>query len=374
MNLISRVSLMALGPLAGAVCKAAGAAALSEGAASVGRAVAERFTDRSLRATEALAQASDRAWAALEAALAGESLLSLIDRADDRALREQIRLFVLNAQCHSGAAPDPEFAPRCLGELRAARAKGVLGGRADPGALAARLGDLTHFSDPAVVLREQWTLADEVAGELRAHGFVTLAAFLTLRAPGEADADPLLGVAVRYYFRRAIEDDPRLFQGVAFSQLERIGRAQDDAASALAGVTARLDALHLTLRDQDLPLAEEIVEVPVPSVADRFRDQTNGVLAVSPDGARVLGGSKYDGKLRLFDARTGKELRRLAGHAGWVTCVAFSLDGRRALSAGEDGVVKMWDVPTGKLIREWARKGRMPAALAFTADGQVRFG
>lgn len=374
MNLVSRVSLMALGPLAGAACRAAGAAALSEGAASVGRAIAERFTDRSLRATEALARAAEQAWAAIEGTLSGESLLTFADRADDRALREQIRLFVLNAQMNGGISGDADFAPRCLAELRAARALGALGGATDPAALANRLGDLAHFSDPAVIVREQWALADEIAGELRIHGYGTLAALLTLRSTENADADPLLAVAVRYYFRRAVEEDPRLFQGFAFSQLERIGRTQEDAATALAGVTARLDALHETLREQELPLAEEIADVPTPSVADRFRDQTNGVVVASPDGTRVLGGSKYDGKLRLFDARTGKELRRLAGHSGWVTSVAFSPNGANALSAGADGSVKLWDVRTGKLIRAWpSTRAAKPLAVAFTADGQPRF-
>lgn len=371
MNLVSRVSLMALGPLAAAACRAAGAAALSECAAAAGRTLTERFTDHSLRATDALARASDRAWRALEGALRGESVLTLADRADDRAFREQVRQFVLNARRHGGASA-PDFAPRCLAELRAARASGALDGAADPGAITERLGDLTHFSDPAAVVREQWELADEIATELRARGFGALAVFITLRPPEGAGADPLLAVAVRYYFRRAVEEDPRLFQGLTFSQLERLGRSQEDAVAVLAGVSARLDAIHKTLADYDLPLADEIVEVPVPSVADRFRDQTNGVLTVSPDGARVLGGSKYDGKLRLFDARTGKELRRLSGHAGWVACVAFSPDGARALSGGTDGAVKLWDVTSGKLLRTWT-KGTAPVAVAFTADGRARF-
>lgn len=366
MNLISRVSLMALGPLAGAACRAAGAAALSEGASAAGRALTERFTDHSLRATDALARASDRAWRALERALAGESVSTVADRADDRAFREQVRLFLRGAGLDATG-----FAPRCLDELRAARASGALGGAADPGAVADRLGDLTRFSDPAAVVREQWALADEIAADLRARGFEALAALLALRPPGEPDADPLLAVAVRYHFRRAVEEDPRLFQGLAFSQLEHIGRAQEDTHAALAGVMTRLDALHTTLIEQDLPLAEEWVEAPVPSVADRFRDQTNGVLAVSPDGARVLGGSRYDGKLRLFDARTGKELRRLPGHAGWVTCVAFSADGSRALSGGADGAVKLWEVAGGRLLRTWPVAGAGPGAVAFTADGRA---
>ncbi len=239
----------------------------------------------------------------------------------------------------------------------------MLGGDADPAALADELGDLTRFGSPAALMENQWALADEIATDLRARGFVALASFLALRP--DADGEPLLAVAVRYYFRLAVEDDPRLFQGLAFAQLERIGRSQDDTTTALAGVAARLDALHTTLRDQDLPLAEEFVDVPVPSVADRFRDQTNGVLAASPDGSRVMGGSRYDGKLRLFDARTGKELRRLPGHAGWVTCVAFSPDGSRALSGGADGA-KLWDVASGKLLRTWPLKDVQ--AVAFSGD------
>ncbi len=372
MNLVSRVSLLALGPLAAAACRAAGAAAVSDGVSAVARVLTERLTDQSRRVTDALGAASTRAWHALELALAGDSVLAFADRADDRAFREQVRLFLLNAQFDGRAASDSDFAVRCLDELRTARMSGVLGGDADPNALAARLGDLAHFSDPAAVVRGQWALADEIGAELRARGFGTLAAFLVLRPAGDPNADPLLAVAVRYYFRRAVEDDPRLFQGLAFSQLERIGRAQEDAASALAGVMSRLDALHATLRDQELPLAEEFVEVPVPSVADRFRDETNGVLAVSPDESRVLGGSRYDGKLRLFDARTGKELRRLPGHAGWVTCVAFAPDGSRALSGGEDGAVKLWDVTSGKLLRTWPQKGTRPNALAFTTDGRAQ--
>ncbi len=363
MNVISRVSVFALGPVVGAACRVVGLSVAADGAAVVSRFLKERFTDQSLRVTDALSRASERAWRALELALDRESVLTAADRADDRAFREQVRDLILDSQ-FDGA--------RCLAELRVARNRGVLGGDADPTAVAVRLGDLTRFGDPAAQVAAQWTLADELAADFAARGFTALAAFVALRPADDPTAEPLLAVAVRYYFRRAVEEDPRLFQGLAFAQLDRIGRAQESGAAALAGVAASLDALHTTLRDRDLPLADEIVEVPVPSIADRFRDQTNGVVAASPDGSRVLGGSRYDGKLRLFDARTGKELRRLPGHAGWVTCIAFSADGARALSGGADGAVKLWDVASGKLLRTWPCNGTKPVAVAFTADGQAQ--
>jgi len=38
----------------------------------------------------------------------------------------------------------------------------------------------------------------------------------------------------RYFFRRAVEEDQKLFQGLAFSQLERLGEAQEKGFTALA--------------------------------------------------------------------------------------------------------------------------------------------
>ena len=181
----------------------------------------------------------DQAWRTLELALAGESVLTVADRADDKAFREQVRLFILNAQCAGRVATERDFISRCLGELRAARTKGVLGGDADPAALAVRLSDLTRFSDPAALVASQWALAEELAADFTAYGFTTLAAFVALRPSSDQSAVPLLAVAVRYYFRRAVEDDPKLFQGLAFAQLERLGKAQEDGAAALAELMSR---------------------------------------------------------------------------------------------------------------------------------------
>jgi WD40 repeat protein len=67
-------------------------------------------------------------------------------------------------------------------------------------------------------------------------------------------------------------------------------------------------------------------------------------VAFSADGRRALSGGA-DRAVRLWDVATGKELRRWAGHKDDVTAVLFAPDGRRALSASLDGGVRQWSLP-----------------------------
>ncbi len=92
-------------------------------------------------------------------------------------------------------------------------------------------------------------------------------------------------------------------------------------------------------------------------------------VAFTPDGKRLLSGSR-DRTVRFWDADTGKELRRFVGHTDRVRTVAVSPDGRHLASAGDDQTVRVWDLATGAAVSALTGHARPVSALAFAPDGR----
>jgi len=69
----------------------------------------------------------------------------------------------------------------------------------------------------------------------------------------------------------------------------------------------------------------------------------------SPNGQQALTGS-WDNTVRLWDLRTGREVRRFEGHQDNVVSACFSADGQRVLTASWDGTARLWDTQSGKQL------------------------
>src|SRR5262249_60501393 len=109
--------------------------------------------------------------------------------------------------------------------------------------------------------------------------------------------------------------------------------------------------------------------------AGRLEGPTGAVqcVAFSRDGKRIATGS-YDHTVRLWDAATGKELRRFEGHRAGVESVAFSPDGALLASGGSDDAARAWEAATGKEVWRWegGRQSMYVHAVVFSPDGRRR--
>src|SRR5262249_22077416 len=82
------------------------------------------------------------------------------------------------------------------------------------------------------------------------------------------------------------------------------------------------------------------------------RESVTGV-AFSPDG-QLLATSAADGRVRVYDARSGTLLRAISTEpASGGRAIAFSPDGTMLASGGihMDKTVKLWEARTGRLVR-----------------------
>jgi serine/threonine protein kinase len=240
MAILHTLSCLALRGVAEGVGAALGVD-VGKGADGVINVLRQRFSDHSQHLITALHTANTRAWRAMEIALAGDSwweqCKARLAAADEKAFREPMRAYLADHPWTGKPEYGPDFRRTCLEQLRAARKAGLLlQAEMDPKKLADGAGQFARFTDPGRIVQVELKAIGHMGTELRSAGYPALADLVEWHPPNGV---PILAAAVRFFFRREVEKDQELFQGLAHAQLQDLTASQQQGFSGLADALDR---------------------------------------------------------------------------------------------------------------------------------------
>ncbi|WP_338144827.1 toll/interleukin-1 receptor domain-containing protein [Fertoeibacter niger] len=242
-------------------------------------------------------------------------------------------------------------------------------------AVAAIAGLLAFWGlDRAEEAETQRALADSKTRDAIANESHALSA-LSDAAFARGNTTHALKLALAAWPRVGDEGRPQLKQAIAamaaalpfhVSRVAFIGHEDriTDAAFAQDGASVVTASIDGTLRIWETTSGQLI----------RVFDGHDGAVTsvdISPDGTRLVSGSREDNTTRLWDVHTGVPVGEIMRHAYAVQDVAFSPDGTRVVSASIDHTAKIWDASTGLQVGVAMEHEYHVRTVGFNFDGSL---
>nr|MCU0367552.1 hypothetical protein [Cyclobacteriaceae bacterium] len=92
-------------------------------------------------------------------------------------------------------------------------------------------------------------------------------------------------------------------------------------------------------------------------------------VAISPDSNYVATGSR-DKTAKLWEVRSGREVRSFLGHEASVNALDFSSDGKYLITSGGDKTARIWEVATGKELYKTEAADKLLTDVAISNNNQ----
>jgi WD40 repeat protein len=90
----------------------------------------------------------------------------------------------------------------------------------------------------------------------------------------------------------------------------------------------------------------------------------------SSDGSMLAAGGAISGWVVVWDASNGREILSFSAHSGSVEAVAFSPDGSRLATGGQDKLVKIWNAVDGAHLLTLGNHEQPIQDVAWSPDGR----
>jgi eukaryotic-like serine/threonine-protein kinase len=155
--------------------------------------------------------------------------------------------------------------------------------------------------------------------------------------------------------------------------------------TALAGAESPVVSLAYHPNGKRLLLGCEdaairLIDIGTGQEIRQFRGHTGPVssLSVSPDGLQLASASighyvheadKRPGEAKVWDIAKGEAITSFSKHLGRLYSIAWSPNGQRIASAGDDGVVRIWQASTGRQLTTLDELRNSANHVAFSPDG-----
>ena len=115
------------------------------------------------------------------------------------------------------------------------------------------------------------------------------------------------------------------------------------------------------------------IEHPIETVIQKGHIMPVSATAFSPNGKYIATGS-LDNTIKVWNLKSGKEIRSFNAHSGKIKSLEFSVDGSKLLTSSVDNTSILFEVITGKILKTFKIKKETLVKTTFSFDEKYILG